>query len=57
MPKITLSYRKRLTRLTGLAGLLLSAGSQLYGQAAAPSVLPPGDGKDLVEVACTQCHG
>lgn len=37
---------------------MLCAGGQLHGQAAAPSALPPGDGKDLVAVACnTQCHG
>jgi cytochrome c5 len=40
-----------------LAGLLLSASGQLYGQAAAPGALPLGDGKELVEKACAQCHG
>ncbi len=43
--------------LAWLAGLLLAASGPLYGQAAAPHALPPGDGKELVEKACTQCHG
>lgn len=36
---------------------MLCASSHLYGQAAGANALPPGDGKDLVVAACTQCHG
>ena len=39
-----------------LAGFLLAAGGQLFGQSQA-SALPDGDGKQLLAVACTQCHG
>lgn len=56
MLKMTSTPRKLFPGLIWLAGLLLCAGGQLHGQAAAPSALPPGDGKDLVAVACTQCH-
>jgi len=37
-----------------LAGFLLLGSELLQGQAPAP--LPPGDGRDLVATACTQCH-
>jgi len=39
-----------------MAGFLLCAGGRLHAQAPRPA-LPPGDGRDLVAVACTQCHG
>lgn len=39
-----------------LAAFLLVASGQLHAQAS-PSPLPAGDGKQLVAVACTQCHG
>jgi len=37
-----------------LAGGLLLGPGLLFGQAGPP--LPPGDGRDLVATACTQCH-
>jgi len=40
-----------------LAIVLLWSCPALYSQEVAPSNLPPGKGKDLLLVACTQCHG
>src|SRR5260221_3930111 len=40
--------------LLGGVALLLAAAAPLHAQAPA---LPPGEGRDLVAVACTQCHG
>jgi mono/diheme cytochrome c family protein len=45
---------KRLSVLGGLAALCLATAAPLYAQAPA---LPPGEGRDIVAVACTQCHG
>ena len=36
--------------------LLLFAGGQVHAQAPVPGALPPGDGRELVATACTQCH-
>ena len=44
----------RLSILGGVAALSLAAAAPLRAQ---PSALPPGEGRDLVAVACTQCHG
>jgi mono/diheme cytochrome c family protein len=44
----------RLSVLGGLAALSLAAAAPLHAQAPA---LPPGEGRDIVAVACTQCHG
>lgn len=46
----------------GLPGLLLCLhwtlfGALLYAQEASPAALPEGEGKDLVENVCSQCHG
>ncbi len=61
MLRITRLFTKQFARATCLALLLLIGSGQVHGQSAgqlaAPSALPPGDGKDLVEMACTQCHG
>jgi cytochrome c5 len=45
----------RLCLLGGLATLSLAAAAPLHAQTA--PALPPGEGRDLVAVACTQCHG
>src|ERR1700719_3275965 len=44
----------RLSVLGVAAALSLAAAAPLHAQ---PSALPPGEGRDLVAVACTQCHG
>ena len=36
--------------------VLLAATSPLRAQGAAPPALPPGDARDMVSVACSQCH-
>jgi mono/diheme cytochrome c family protein len=38
-----------------VAALTLSAGSAL-AQGAPPAALPPGDGRDMLATACSQCH-
>ncbi|OFW01831.1 MAG: hypothetical protein A3G20_02485 [Acidobacteria bacterium RIFCSPLOWO2_12_FULL_59_11] len=55
--KITPSPMKHFSRATWLVGFLLYTSGQLHAQGSAANSLPPGDGKDLVAVACTQCHG
>jgi cytochrome c5 len=45
----------RLFVLGGFAALSLAAAAPLHAQTA-PG-LPPGEGRDIVAVACTQCHG
>ena len=45
----------RLFVLGSLAALSLAAAAPLRAQTA--SALPPGEGRDIVAVACTQCHG
>jgi cytochrome c5 len=49
----------RIQRLIlGAAFLCLAAPAGAWAQAQIPaSSLPPGDGRDLLAVACTQCHG
>ena len=50
----------RLSPLGPLAALLLAAAAPLHAQTggtAPPNPLPPGAGKDIVAVACSQCHG
>jgi cytochrome c5 len=56
VPTITRFRLKYLCGLSCLIGLLLCASGELHGQAA-PSDLPPGNGRELVAVACSQCHG
>jgi cytochrome c5 len=50
-----------LSRFGLLVSLLLSAATPLHAQTGGspvtPNTLPPGTGKDIVAVACTQCHG
>jgi mono/diheme cytochrome c family protein len=41
-----------------LAACVLAAGASAQAQAQVPpNPLPPGEGHDIVAVACTQCHG
>lgn len=54
--KMTEHTRTYVVRTIGLAGLLLCLSSFLHAQSD-PDALPEGDGKALVAVACTQCHG
>jgi len=42
--------------LFGAAALMLAAATPASAQAPAPDPLPQGEGRDLVAVACTQCH-
>jgi mono/diheme cytochrome c family protein len=41
--------------LGGLTALLLAATAPLHAQTV--PALPPGEGRDIVATACTQCHG
>ena len=45
---------RRLVLSASLAALVLAAATPLAAQTASP--LPAGDGRDLVAVACSQCH-
>jgi cytochrome c5 len=47
--------RKYLAAL-GIAGLAIAAGAQAHAQGAQPGALPPGEGRDLLATACSQCH-
>lgn len=50
----------RLFLLSWLAALLLAVAplhAQTGGGAVPANTLPPGNGKDIVAIACTQCHG
>src|SRR5262249_20575169 len=44
----------RLVLASALALLVLGAAAPLHAQTA--SALPPGEGRDLVATACSQCH-
>jgi cytochrome c5 len=56
MRKFAASMMACALRAGAIAGALSLAAGSLYAQTAG-SALPPGDGKDLLAVACTQCHG
>ena len=56
MRKITASMMVCAVRVGLIAAALSLAGGPLYAQTAG-NALPAGDGKDLLAVACTQCHG
>jgi len=45
---------RRLSLLGVAAAITLAAGTPLHAQA--PAALPQGDGRDIVAVACSQCH-
>jgi cytochrome c5 len=45
---------QRLSLLGALAALCVAAGTPAHAQT--PMALPQGDGRDLVAVACSQCH-
>jgi mono/diheme cytochrome c family protein len=40
-----------------IAGAVLAQAAPALAQQPGPNPLPPGEGHDLVAVACTQCHG
>jgi mono/diheme cytochrome c family protein len=44
-------------RAAALSAALLAMAAPSHAQQPAPNPLPPGDGHDVVAVACTQCHG
>src|ERR1700730_19465951 len=50
---------KRLRVLGGLAALCFATAAPLHAQTSGlpPGGLPPGGGRDIVAVACSQCHG
>ena len=52
MPKLTCNVQAALGKIGCLGCLILCLSGILRGQA----TLPEGDGKELVAVACTQCH-
>lgn len=54
--KFVMKQRKHLAKLSALAGFLILVSGLLYGQEATPKDLPPGDGREVIAVACTQCH-
>ena len=53
-PALTESVMKRLLLAFSLAGALVAAATPLQAQTAA--ALPQGEARDLVAVACSQCH-
>ena len=56
MRKTSVSMMVCALRTGVFAGALSLAAGPLYAQTAG-TALPPGDGKELLAVACTQCHG
>src|ERR1700716_1280216 len=54
-----MKLRKRLRVLGGLAALCFATAAPLHAptRGLPPGGLPPGEGRDIVAVACTQCHG
>jgi mono/diheme cytochrome c family protein len=57
-PNALSHFRSHLSRLCGLAVLVLSISfvAPIYAQSPGNS-LPAGTGRDVLAVACTQCHG
>lgn len=43
--------------LAATAGATLAAATPTFAQQPHPNPLPPGEGREIVAVACTQCHG
>ena len=56
MRKFAASILMRALRAGAIAGALSLAAGLLYAQSTG-NALPPGDGKEMLAVACTQCHG
>src|SRR5438128_172955 len=52
--RFSLASRLGASLLAGVA-LSLIAAAPIHAQA--PGALPPGEGRDLVAVVCSQCHG
>jgi cytochrome c5 len=40
----------------GMAAIAIATAGPVHAQGAPPRPLPPGDGRDLLATACTQCH-
>jgi cytochrome c5 len=40
----------------GMAAIAIAGAGPAHAQAAQPRPLPPGEGRDLLATACTQCH-
>ncbi len=47
---------RRLLASLGIAALAISAVGPAHAQGAPPRALPPGEGRDLLATACSQCH-
>jgi len=47
---------RRLLPALGIAALAIAAVGSAHAQGAPPRALPPGDGRDLLATACSQCH-
>jgi len=47
---------RRLLAALGIAALAISAVGPAHAQGAPPRALPPGEGRDLLATACSQCH-
>jgi cytochrome c5 len=47
---------RRYLAALGIAACAIAAGGQARAQGAQPGVLPPGEGRDLLATACSQCH-
>ena len=56
MRKYLFSMMTSAVRMGLITGALSLAAGSLFAQTSG-SALPPGDGKELLAVACTQCHG
>lgn len=56
MPKMPHRARTYFPGMSLLAGLLFCVNGLLHGQVTGSTDLPEGEGKELVAVACTQCH-
>jgi cytochrome c5 len=47
---------RRYLAALGIAALAIAATGQAHAQGAQPGALPPGEGRDLLATACSQCH-
>jgi cytochrome c5 len=56
MRKYTISMMLCALRTGAIAGAISLAAGSIYAQTPG-NALPPGDGKEMLAVACTQCHG
>jgi mono/diheme cytochrome c family protein len=47
---------RRLLPALGIAALAIAAAGPVHAQGTQPRALPPGEGRDLLATACSQCH-